>query len=161
VGGVVTPEYIATTITGHHCAVIRGDLIFSNWRGNSSDLQDLKFVRRIFGALRLEGNLQLKKVDFLTGLEEINMGTKTKEAGVIIKDNPVLEEVQLVSLQKIISGAPITVVIENNPKLAADMDEWYEIAGGANRTKLVLADLGDHEGDGNDVFAFFLQQISI
>ncbi|VDO54481.1 unnamed protein product [Haemonchus placei] len=147
-GGVVTLDYIVTTIAGHHCAIIRGDLIIKNWTGDSSVLQDLKSVRKILGELRLEGNLRLKKVDFLTGLEEVEVGPNAKSGGVIIRDNPILEEVQLVSLKKVISYEIIAVIIENNPRLAVDLDEWYEIAGGENRTKLLLTYSEDRDGEG-------------
>ncbi|XGW02570.1 hypothetical protein V3C99_014536 [Haemonchus contortus] len=59
-----------------------------------------------------------------------------------------LEEVQLVSLKKVISHEDIAVIIENNPKLTADLDEWYEVAGGENRTKLLLTYSEVHDGAG-------------
>ncbi|VDL82614.1 unnamed protein product [Nippostrongylus brasiliensis] len=112
-----------------------------------SDLQHLRSVRKIFGALRVKENPQLRKVDFLTGLEEIDARSSFGYA-VEIVDNPVLIEVQLASLKRITSHESIVVLIENNPFLRGDITEWTEVAGGENRTQIVLASEEQDEDNG-------------
>ncbi|VDO93330.1 unnamed protein product [Heligmosomoides polygyrus] len=70
------------------------------------------------------------------------------EPALLISGNSVLKEVQLIGLKKVRSKASPAVVIENNPKLVGDVEEWYEIAGGANRTRVLFAEVeGTEQAD--------------
>uniref|UniRef100_A0A0K0D3W1 Recep_L_domain domain-containing protein n=1 Tax=Angiostrongylus cantonensis TaxID=6313 RepID=A0A0K0D3W1_ANGCA len=74
-GGIVIPDYISSTIAGYQCAIIKGDVIIENWKGNTRALQHLKSIRKIIGVLRVLNNLDLVNLDFLAGLQEIDAGT--------------------------------------------------------------------------------------
>ncbi|CAJ0591122.1 unnamed protein product [Cylicocyclus nassatus] len=144
-GGTVTSVYIETTITGRQCDIIRGDLIIKNWKGDTTPLQHLSTIRKIKGVLHIRDNANIEKLEFFPALEEIDAESEHKRPALLISNNSVLEQVQFVSLVKITTTARISTVITNNPKLIIIKDEWYEAAGGKNRTEIVLANIKEDE----------------
>ncbi|EYB92960.1 hypothetical protein Y032_0188g1158 [Ancylostoma ceylanicum] len=154
-GGIVTPGYIASTIADRHCDIIRGDVVVRNWRGDATPLQHLMTIRKIKGVLHIIDNEELKDLCFLSGLKEIQADSKEQRAALVISNNTALEELLLISLTRLESPALVTVVIKNNPKLFVDVEEMYEVAGGQNRTTLVLANIARDGYDWEDSVPLF------
>ncbi|KAL6742086.1 hypothetical protein Aduo_015283 [Ancylostoma duodenale] len=149
--GVVTPEYISSTIADHHCDIIRGDVVVKNWRGDATPLQHLMTVKKIKGVLEIIDNEELRDLSFFSGLKEIDSGSKEQRAALIISNNSALEELLLISLTRVESPALVSVVIKNNPKLFVEKEELYEIAGGENRTMLALVNIARDGYDWEDL----------
>ncbi|VDM69220.1 unnamed protein product [Strongylus vulgaris] len=105
-------------------------------------------VKKIKGVLHIFDNANLEKLDFFSGMEEIDAESIEERPALTIINNTMLEEIQFISLTTIKSSQQINTVIKDNPKLSGvDLEEWYEIAGGKNRTSIVLTDI--EEGGSN------------
>ncbi|KAJ1368835.1 hypothetical protein KIN20_030174 [Parelaphostrongylus tenuis] len=58
------------------------------------------------------------------------------DAALVIRNNSALLELQLGSLNSVMSNASTTIVIVKNPSLRIDPETWYELGGGTDRVKL-------------------------
>ncbi|KJH52306.1 receptor L domain protein [Dictyocaulus viviparus] len=137
-GGIVTPDYIASTIANQKCDIIREDVILQNWTDDSTALQHFKSVRKIIGVLHVSDCPELVTLDFFSNLQEIDAGAEDERAALVIANNSALQELRLASLRSVKSNASLAIIIDDNPMLRTDFNEWYELAGGQNRSKLFM-----------------------